>query len=649
MNKLKIKNNKLKFLIVVLVFFLSFFFVKYKDTFGIYRGELNTRIYLTVLDPNASIEVTFDLNYGQGNTSTSYVGYNQHVGSLPTPTRTDYNFLGWYDDPDDDTKRIYSDEIITETVTFYAHWQKVICKKVTDENDLHTETCESGGCRVSGLNNAFPVNSPITYGTIYGPSSPVAGDAYNCDVNNDGTYDATTQYGKFNERFYFLRQIDNGTDEATGALVYYTGFDSNGAYDSIHTASIGSSDYTTASGWLPTSSSGSDPWDNPDLIDFDSGNGKISRFLNFDDLSAVCGPVSGEKGVAYFAECGKWFLFENSRFQSSSHGRAGIWIEHVGNTYYRIQTETTQLAIPNTGANSNNTARPVIEIPFSAFEGYKNVEKHIINFDTHGGTPEIPSIRRYSGDPIGTLETPTLEHYVFAGWYAESTYNTLVTAETIVTGDMTLHAKWTPKPTSTITLNANGGAFNGESTYSYIVDTGDTVDADDFPEPVYEGYSLVGWYTDQELTIPFDDTNPITGSTLTLYASWEVSNYVARVNGQGYETLAVAIAAVPEGTSSPTTVTILKSFTEEDTVTIPSTKWVEIVGGNYTISSSKSLISNSGKLNIISGTLLISGTQDTNIIILNSSGATLNIYGGTLDNECFTNGTTEFVTITNRG
>ena len=46
---------------------------------------------------------------------------------------------------------------------------------------------------------------------------------------------------------------------------------------------------------------------------------------------------------------------------------------------------------------------------------------------------------------------------------------------------------------------------------------------------------------------------------------------------------------------------------------------------------------NSGKLNIRSGTLLISGTQTANIIILNSSGATLNIYGGTLDNECFTN------------
>ena len=644
MNKLKIKNNKLKFLIVVLVFFLSFFFVKYKDTFSIYRGELNTRIYLTITDPSTTFEVTFDQNYGN-NISSIFVGYNQQVGTLPTPTRTDYNFLGWYDDPTDNTNRIYSDEIITGPVTFYAHWQKIICKKVTNASNLHTETCLSGGCRVGAI--GIPANSDITYGTVYGQGSPIAGDAYNCDVNDDGTFDAQTQYGKFTERFYFLRQIDNGNDETTGALVYYTSIDSNGPVDSQHNSSIGSTNYNDASAWLPTSSSGSDSWDNPGLIDFDSGNGKISRFLNFADLSAVCGPVSGEKGASYFADCGKWFLFENSRFQSTGLGRAGIWLEHVDNTYYRIQTQTVQLAIPQTGANSDNTARPVIEIPMSAFEGFKNVEKYIVNFDTHGGTPEIPSIRRYSGDLIGTLETPTLEHYVFAGWYAESTYNTLVTAETIVTGDMTLHAKWTPKPTSTITLNANGGAFNGESTYSYIVDTGDTVDADDFPEPVYEGYSLVGWYTDQELTIPFDDTNPITESTLTLYASWEVSNYVARVNGQGYETLAAAIVAVPEGTSSPTTVTILKNITLEEAITIPNNKWVELDGGNYTISGSlANLITNNGKLNIISGTITTPERTTATTLITNGGSGTLNISGGTLTNPS-SNGTLEFLTISN--
>ena len=154
--------------------------------------------------------------------------------------------------------------------------------------------------------------------------------------------------------------------------------------------------------------------------------------------------------------------------------------------------------------------RPVIEIPLSAFEGYVNADKYTINFDTHGGTPQIESIRRYAGEAMGTLSEPTLAHYDFDGWYAESTYNTLITSETIVNGDMTLHAKWAPKPTNTVTLVLNGGTVNGESTYVITVDTGSTVVDEAFPEITYEGETLEGWYTDVDLTIPFDKTIPVT-------------------------------------------------------------------------------------------------------------------------------------------
>ena len=46
------RNNKLKLLIVVLILFLCPFFVKLKDTFGIYRTTLPTTVNLSVLDPN---------------------------------------------------------------------------------------------------------------------------------------------------------------------------------------------------------------------------------------------------------------------------------------------------------------------------------------------------------------------------------------------------------------------------------------------------------------------------------------------------------------------------------------------------------------------------------------------------------------------
>ena len=77
----------------------------------------------------------------------------------------------------------------------------------------------------------------------------------------------------------------------------------------------------------------------------------------------------------------------------------------------------------------------------------------------------------------------------------------------------------------------------------------------------------------------------------------------------GYETLAAAIEAVPT-TGVKTTVTILKdiTLTETEGVTIPSDKWVELDIGQNTITGSFSaagnMITNSGKLDIISGEMI---------------------------------------------
>ena len=632
-------NTKLKLLIIVLILFLCPFFVRLKDTFGIYRTTLSTTVNLSVLDPNASYVVRLEYNDGTGNYRNEYRAYNQELGNVAAPPRTNYNFLGWYDGTGSNANRVYLDQVITGDVTYYAKWQQIVCKKVTDPNNLHTETCESGGCRVSAIN--LPLNSTITYGTTYGPSSPVAGDAYDCDVNNDGTYDAQTQYGKYTERFYFLRFVDNGSDETTGALVYYTSIDSNGPVDSQHNTNIGSTNYTDASAWLPTATTGTNPWDNPVLIDFDSGNGKVTRFLTFDDLSAVCGTITGARDATYFANCGKWFLVENTKFQSANHGRAGIWLQPYNNHYYRIQAESMNVHAPDTGANSANTARPVIEIPLSAFEGFKNTDKHTITFDTHGGVPQIENKRVYTGDEIGTIATVTKDHYTFDGWYAEysnGVYSTPVTSATIVEADMTLHAKWNPLPTNTVTFNANGGTINGESTYDLIVDTGSTIDENDFPEAVYLDHSFDGWYTDPELTEPFDETESIT-EDITLYAAWVMGNHVARVNGVGYDTLAAAINAVPTGTQEKTRVTILKDITLSETVTIPNNKWVEIDGGNHTIDGNVILFTNNGKLDIISGTMNTANpSKSVSIVKNNSSSSILNISGGVLTNNNTTQG-----------
>ena len=66
------------------------------------------------------------------------------------------------------------------------------CKRATS---LHTESCLNSYCQSAG----YSLNGTITYGnesTIAGVLS--VGDAFDCDVNGDGVYDAAT------ERFYYI-------------------------------------------------------------------------------------------------------------------------------------------------------------------------------------------------------------------------------------------------------------------------------------------------------------------------------------------------------------------------------------------------------------------------------------------------------------
>lgn len=56
------------------------------------------------------------------NIETTKKPANNAIGTLSTPTRTGYTFLGWYTNPVGGTK-IDSNTSVTSDVTYYAHWK----------------------------------------------------------------------------------------------------------------------------------------------------------------------------------------------------------------------------------------------------------------------------------------------------------------------------------------------------------------------------------------------------------------------------------------------------------------------------------------------------------------------------------------------
>lgn len=77
--------------------------------------------------------VTFNANGGTVSPSQSSVQKGATVGTLPIPTRTGYNFLGWYTSATGGTK-VSASTVVNGDVTYYAQWEKAIVTITLDAN-----------------------------------------------------------------------------------------------------------------------------------------------------------------------------------------------------------------------------------------------------------------------------------------------------------------------------------------------------------------------------------------------------------------------------------------------------------------------------------------------------------------------------------
>ena len=89
--------------------------------------------------------VTFNANGGTtpSPAASFQVDDGDAVGSLPTTSRANYRFFGWYKDDGTFYDEVYEDEIIDADVTFYARW-------IEDTSSFPIEFAEINECQFSG-------------------------------------------------------------------------------------------------------------------------------------------------------------------------------------------------------------------------------------------------------------------------------------------------------------------------------------------------------------------------------------------------------------------------------------------------------------------------------------------------------------------
>ena len=157
--------------------------------------------------------------------------------------------------------------------------------------------------------------------------------------------------------------------------------------------------------------------------------------------------------------------------------------------------------------------------------------KKTITFSAGNGASVNPSTKTVIlGDAYGTLPTPIRNGYAFIGWYTEQNGGTTIFSTSIVTenGPTILYAHW--KKTKTVTFSAGSGASVDPSSKRVIV--GDAYGT--LPEPVYDGYEFLGWYTEQNGGTIISATSIVQENEPDiLYAHWRKIKIIAFSAGRG--------------------------------------------------------------------------------------------------------------------
>ena len=233
----------------------------------------------------------------------------------------------------DDTLKFDGNSIVSNNVN-----KKVICKRATT---LHTEECthfcSDVGYTVSGSKGT----TTITYGNLGTKGTLASGDAFDCDVNGDETYDPVA------ERFYYVTDMN----DTTAVLIYYNnvskGKPSNSttyAYDASgqnwHGPKTAIEELPSASEWKNvslissvraiTNENGTNTTTGGTLPSNFSYSGYAARLLTAQEINKACNITVRSSTTGELDTCN--YLMENTIY-SSSVLTYGYWIENARSNY----------------------------------------------------------------------------------------------------------------------------------------------------------------------------------------------------------------------------------------------------------------------------------------------------------------------------
>ena len=256
--------------------------------------------------------------------------------------------------------------------------KKIICKRATT---LHTETCtQTDGtlyCSGAGYTTSgSKKTSTITYGNLGTNGTLTTGDAFDCDVNGDGTYDENT------ERFYYVTDMD----DSTAVLVYYNNVSKGKpnntktfAYDASgenwHGPRTAIEELPSTSEWRNVSltsnvrsivtENGTNKTTGGTLPDSFSYEGKAARLLTIQEVRKA----TGIDGIPTWkvGELDNFnYLLENTKYSNTSNAVWAWWLENPLSGYsgyaWLVDGSTRRVNRSTVSDAGGRGVRPAIEV-----------------------------------------------------------------------------------------------------------------------------------------------------------------------------------------------------------------------------------------------------------------------------------------------
>lgn len=155
-----------------------------------------------------------------------------------------------------------------------------------------------------------------------------------------------------------------------------------------------------------------------------------------------------------------------------------------------------------------------------------DINKYTVQFVSEHGSFEDQTVEH--GKPIdtGKLTIPEVEGYTFGGWYADENRTIEFDFTNPIKSNTTVYAKWTANDYEVSFITEHGDAPASQN----VKYNGTATNPGKLTE---EGYTFIGWYTDDTYDTEFDFRTPITHDT-KVYAKWEKNapnTYVLNVSG----------------------------------------------------------------------------------------------------------------------